>query len=388
MFSLLSRIFIKQPEDYASPAVRRAYGMLASFLGIALNVLLFLGKYLAGAASGSIAVMSDAFNNLSDAASSVVTLIGFRAAGKQADEDHPFGHGRMEYIAGFVVSMIIILLGFELGKSAVQKILSPEPAETSALTIVILVVSVCVKLYMSFYNRRIAARIDSAAMRATATDSLSDAVATTVVLIAILVMHVTGVNIDGWCGLLVAGFILYAGYHAARDTISPLLGNPPSAEFVYQVEEIVMAHEEVVGMHDLIVHNYGPGRVLVSLHGEVSGDGDIFLLHDQIDLIERELEEKLHCEATIHMDPIETDNEEIARLRVLVSTLAREIHPELTIHDFRMVSGKTHTNLIFDVVAPHTLRLSDQEVEHQLTEKIRAADAQYFAVIRVDRAYS
>lgn len=387
MITLLSRLFIQDYANVGDQKVRRSYGILASIVGICLNILLFLGKYLAGLQCGSIAIMSDAFNNLSDAGSSLITLIGFKFAGMKPDADHPFGHGRIEYISGFIVSAAIILMGFELGKSSIEKILHPDDIDTSLLSILILVVSICVKLYMSFYNRRISRRIDSAAMRATATDSLSDAIATTFVLIAILIMRFTGINIDGWCGVAVACFILFAGYSAARETLSPLLGNPPDPDFVKQVHDIVMSHEEIVGMHDLIVHDYGPGRIMVSLHGEVNGNGDIFALHDKIDLIERELRSKLGCDATIHMDPIETNNEAITQLRSEVSEIAHSIHPKLTVHDFRMVTGRTHTNLIFDVVVPMDVQLTDQEAIDLITKKIQEKYPNYFTVIQVDKSY-
>ena len=387
MITILSRLFIPNRENTSDPKVRRSYGMLSSILGICLNIILFLGKYIAGVQCGSIAIMSDAFNNLSDAGSSIITLIGFQFAGMKPDANHPFGHGRIEYISGFIVSMAIILMGFELGKSSIEKILHPEEIDTSLLSIFILLASIGIKLYMNFYNRRIGRKIDSAAMRATATDSLSDAIATSFVLLAILVMRFTGVNVDGWCGVAVACFILFAGYSAARETLSPLLGNPPDPELVQKIHQIVMSHPEIVGMHDLIVHDYGPGRIMVSLHGEVQGDGDIFALHDKIDLIERELSEKLGCEATIHMDPIETNNETVSRLRSEVSEIAKKIHPELTIHDFRMVNGRTHTNLIFDVVVPMDVRMQDRDVINAITDTIRKKYPNYYTVIRVDKSY-
>ena len=387
MITILSRLFIPNRENTSDPKVRRSYGMLSSILGICLNIILFLGKYIAGVQCGSIAIMSDAFNNLSDAGSSIITLIGFQFAGMKPDANHPFGHGRIEYISGFIVSMAIILMGFELGKSSIEKILHPEEIDTSLLSIFILLASIGIKLYMNFYNRRIGRKIDSAAMHATATDSLSDAIATSFVLLAILVMRFTGVNVDGWCGVAVACFILFAGYSAARETLSPLLGNPPDPELVQKIHQIVMSHPEIVGMHDLIVHDYGPGRIMVSLHGEVQGDGDIFALHDKIDLIERELSEKLGCEATIHMDPIETNNETVSRLRSEVSEIAKKIHPELTIHDFRMVNGRTHTNLIFDVVVPMDVRMQDRDVINAITDTIRKKYPNYYTVIRVDKSY-
>ncbi len=293
MIRLLAGIFIKNKERMEDQGVRRSYGMLCSIVGICLNVFLFAGKYLAGILSGSIAITADAFNNLSDAGSSVITLVGFKFSGMKPDKDHPFGHGRIEYLSGLGVAMLIILMGFELFKSAAGKILHPEPVETGALTVAILLVSVAMKLYMWFYNRSVGIKIESEAMKATATDSLSDSVATSAVLLSMLVSHYTGMLVDGWCGLVVAVMVLYAGYKAAKDTIDPLLGGPPSKEFVREIRDIVMSHEEIIGIHDLVVHDYGPGRCMVSLHGEVPANGDLIALHDLIDHIEKELGEKL-----------------------------------------------------------------------------------------------
>jgi len=365
MISILSKIFIRGKEGSAK---RKAYGTLCSIVGILLNVFLFAGKYFAGIISGSVAITADAFNNLSDAGSSFITLVGFLFAGKKPDPDHPFGHGRFEYISGFVVSIAILLMGFELLRSSVDKIIHPKPVDTSTLTMVILLVSIAVKLYMAFYNRSVGRKIGSAAMEATAIDSLSDSVATTVVLLAMLVMRFAGINIDGVCGVLVAVFILYAGIRAAKETLDPLMGLAPDKEFVEQVEQIVMSHDMVKGIHDLVVHDYGPGRRMISLHAEVPGDHDIFEIHDLIDRIERELDEKLVCEAVIHMDPIETDNEEVARMRDLVAGQVKLIDDRMTIHDFRMVTGKTETNLIFDAVAPYDRKMSKEQVKNKIEE--------------------
>lgn len=386
MFTLLARLFLKNRAQADEQALRRGYGMLSGILGIVLNVLLFLFKYIAGMQSGSIAVTGDAFNNLSDAGSSFITLLGFRLANRKPDADHPFGHGRIEYISGFIVSAAIILMGFELGKSSIDKILHPEPVETGVLSVVILLVSIGVKLYMCFYNRRIGARINSTAMRATAADSLSDAAATTIVLLSILVMRWTNVRIDGWCGVAVACFILYAGYGAARETLSPLLGNPPDPEFVARLREIVLSHEEILGMHDLIVHDYGPGRIMASLHGEVDGKGDIFALHDKIDQIEQELGEKLGCEAVIHMDPVETDNEEVTTLRRETEAIAKEIDPSFSIHDFRVAIKPSGHSLIFDLVIPIGYPAPDSEIVAQITARIRDAHPSYRTSIKVDKS--
>ena len=387
MVSLLARWLIRDWESVHTPSVRRAYGVLCGAVGILLNALLFAGKLFAGTLSGSIAITADAFNNLSDAASSLITLIGFRMAGQKPDPEHPFGHGRIEYISGFIVSMAILLMGFELLSSSVQKIVSPEPVSFSPLAAGILVASIAVKLYMCFYNRRVGKKIDSAAMRATAMDSLSDSVATAVVLVAMLVGHWTNLMIDGWCGLLVALFILYAGVNAAKETIGPLLGQPPTREFVEQIEQYVLSYDSVVGLHDLIVHNYGPGRTMISLHAEVPVTADILEMHDMIDNIEHGLRERMGCEAVIHMDPVVLDDERLSALRETVRGLAAEIDPAITIHDFRMVSGPTHTNLIFDAVVPYKFRLSDEEVRRQLSERIRALDGNYYAVIDIDKSY-
>lgn len=387
MIKFLIKRFIKDSENIKDPAVRRKYGSLCSSVGIGLNICLFIGKYLAGVLSGSIAIMADAFNNLSDAGSSLITLIGFKFAGMKPDAEHPFGHGRIEYISGLAVSAAIILMGVELAKSSVSKILSPAPVEMNALAIVILVVSVCVKFYMCSYNRFVGRQIDSAAMKATAADSLSDAVATSVVLLAMLVLKFTGVNVDGWCGAMVALFILYAGYSAAKDTLSPLLGQPPEEELINQIRDIALSHSEIVGIHDLVVHDYGPGRLMISLHGEVPGDGNIFELHDVIDQAEKELKEKLGCDAVIHMDPIATNDDEVKSVRQCVADLVKEINVDLSIHDFRMVKGPTHTNLIFDVVVPFQLKLSDREVADEITRRVREKWENYYAVIEIDHSY-
>ena len=387
MISFLIKRLIKNSEDIRNPEVRRQYGALCSLVGISLNICLFAGKYLAGAISGSIAIMADAFNNLSDAGSSLITLIGFKFAGMKPDKEHPFGHGRIEYLSGLAVSLAIILMGIELGRTSVEKILSPEPVETTPVSIGILVASIAVKLYMNRYNRNVGRRIDSAAMKATAADSLSDAAATSVVLLAMLVLHFTGINIDGWCGVLVALFIIYAGYGAAKDTLSPLLGQPPDQDLINEIRRITLSHKEIIGIHDLVVHDYGPGRLMISLHGEVPGNGNIFELHDVIDQAEKELKEKLGCDAVIHMDPVETDNETIRTVRSEVAALVKQIDGGITIHDFRMVSGPTHTNLIFDAVVPFGLKKSDQEVVEEIRRRVKEKWDNYYAVVSVDHGY-
>ena len=387
MIKLLTKLFIKDHENVTNAAVRRAYGTMCSLYGIFLNLLLFAGKYFAGLISGSVAITADAFNNLSDAGSSIITLLGFAIAGKKPDPDHPFGHGRAEYLAGLVLSAVIVLMGFELVKSSFEKILHPEPISSGLLPAIILVCSILVKFYMCLYNRSVGKKINSAAMQATATDSLSDSIATTVVLLSMGVSYFFHVNIDGYAGLLVAVFILYAGFNAAKDTVSPLLGQAPDPEYVQQVADIVTAHPEVVGIHDLVVHDYGPGRVMVSLHAEVRGDGDIFDLHDAIDTAETELKEQLGCIATIHMDPIEADNTEVSQMRAAVAETLKELDDVISIHDFRMVPGPTHTNLIFDAVVPADYKKSDEELAASIRQHIHQTWPDRYAVVSIDHSY-
>lgn len=385
MITCLAKFWIRESDSEEKK--RRVYGTLGAVVGIFLNICLFTGKYLAGFFSGSIAIMADAFNNLSDAGSSFISLIGFVFSGKKPDLDHPFGHGRIEYLAGLGVSFLILLMGVELAKNSVQKILHPVSVQISTLSIAVLSASILVKLYMAYYNHAIGKKIRSATMAATATDSLSDAAATTVVLLAMLFLAVTGINIDGYCGILVAVFILAAGIGAAKETVSPLLGQAPDPEFVKEIKELVMQHEEVLGIHDMAVHDYGPGRVMVSLHAEVSGDGNIYELHDLIDRIERELKEKLHCETVIHMDPIDVGNEKTVEMKEEMVKIVKAIDERLTIHDFRMVMGTTHHNMIFDVVIPADFKLSQEELKDIIQKKVWEKWPDYYVVIDVDTAY-
>lgn len=385
MITCLAKFWIRESDSEEKK--RRVYGTLGAVVGIFLNICLFTGKYLAGFLSGSIAIMADAFNNLSDAGSSFISLIGFVFSGKKPDLDHPFGHGRIEYLAGLGVSFLILLMGVELAKNSVQKILHPVSVQISTLSIAVLSASILVKLYMAYYNHAIGKKIRSATMAATATDSLSDAAATTVVLLAMLFLAVTGINIDGYCGILVAVFILAAGIGAAKETVSPLLGQAPDPEFVKEIKELVMQHEEVLGIHDMAVHDYGPGRVMVSLHAEVSGDGNIYELHDLIDRIERELKENLHCETVIHMDPIDVGNEKTVEMKEEMVKLVKAIDERLTIHDFRMVTGTTHHNMIFDVVIPADFKLPQEELKDIIQKKVWEKWPDYYVVIDVDTAY-
>lgn len=388
MITFLASLFIKDSKNYKEPSVRQAYGVLSGAVGIGLNILLFFGKWLAGTISGSIAITADAFNNLSDAGSSIITLIGFRLSGQEPDPEHPFGHGRMEYISGLLVSVAILVMGFELIGSSIGKLRSPEPIESSALVFGILIASILVKLYMFFYNYSLSKKIESAAMKATSVDSLSDTVATTLVLIATLISKYTGLLLDGWFGILVGLFILYTGGSTLKETIDLLLGQPPKQEFIDEVKEIVLGHSMVHGVHDLIVHDYGPGRVMISLHAEVDVNGDIQDIHEQIDHIEHELQEKLHCSATIHMDPIVTDDKEVLAMKAKVEEMVHFLDESFSMHDFRMVKGSTRTNLIFDVEVPRKTSYTDNEIVNWLKERIHELPgSKYFAVIQIDHEY-
>lgn len=385
MLTILSRIFIKEKEG---AAMREVWGTLCSIVGILCNLFLFAGKYAAGIVSGSIAVTADAFNNLSDAGSSFITLIGFLFAGKRPDTDHPFGHGRFEYIAGFVVSIAILMMGLELGKASIHKLFHPEPVDVGLLTLVILLVSIGVKLYMAYYNAMIGKKIGSVAMRAVALDSLSDVAATTVVLAAMGIMHCTGVNVDGFCGIVVSLFILYTGCCAAKETSDPLLGTAPDPLFVRQVEEIVLSHDMVHGVHDLIVHDYGPGRRLVSLHAEVPGDKTVYEVHRMIDHIEREIYTELACDVVIHMDPVEPENERTLELRIRMNELIASIHVQMTIHDFHVIEETDgSTSLVFDVAVPYACRLSPEEIRQRIERGVAELGGAYRAVVHIDQGY-
>ena len=385
MLKLIIKKLVKDRDNISDPKVRYAYGTVCGIYGIFLNFLLFIAKLVAGILSGSLAVTADAFNNLSDAGASAVTLAGFRLSGKKPDPDHPFGHGRIEYVSGLIVSFIIILMGFELAKMSVEKLIEPTAPEFSAITVIILVLSVAVKLYMSLYNRRYGKMIGSTAMQATATDSLSDTVSTLVVLISGLICHFTGfIYLDGICGAAVSLFILLAGYRSARDTISPLLGQPPSAEFVDRLEALVLSNEKILGLHDTVVHDYGPGRIMVSLHAEVSCTEDVLTLHDIIDTVEQQISEELGCEAVIHMDPIDTENHRLSEVREILDGIVRKVSEKARFHDLRMVPGDSHTNLIFDVVLPTDCEMSEKEAKKLISSLVSEFDPDYKCVIKFD----
>ena len=387
MTAILTRLFIKSPHDVSSPAVRRAYGTLVSTVGIILNLLLAAGKFTVGFLFGAIAVQADAVNNLSDAGSQIISLITFKIAAKPADHDHPFGHARIEYVAPMIVSFFILLIGWNLLSDSIDKLLHPSETIFSWISVGVLAVSVLVKLWLCIFNRKIAKVIDSSVMRATAADSLSDAGATAAVLVATLVFKFTGFDPDAYMGILVALLILWAGVKILNDTKNSILGERPSEETVEEIRRMVeeFRADGAIGLHDLVVHNYGPGRVMASLHVEVDGDEDIYVSHDMADRIERRLRVECGIEATVHMDPVAIRDPRVNALRTMAQELAAALDERLRIHDFRIVPGDTHVNLIFDVAAPFTLPMTDAELRNALADRIHASDDQLFAVITVDR---
>ena len=387
MIEFLAKIFIKDHKNTSDARVRHGYGVLCGAVGVALNIILFAIKCFAGIISGSVAITADAFNNLSDAGSSIVTMVGFKMAGQRPDPEHPFGHGRIEYVTGLVVSMIIIVMGFELLKSSIEKIIHPQLPVLTAPVAIILVASIIVKLYMFLYNKKTGEAISSSAMKATALDSFTDSIATLVVLACALIGYYFGLTVDGWCGLAVSLFVLYAGISSAKDTMDPLLGSKPSKEYVDAIERFVTSYDEVIGIHDLVVHDYGPGRSMISLHAEVAADRDILDVHDTIDNIERRINEKLGCQCVIHMDPVVVNDEATDRMKRLCNLIAKSVDERFTIHDFRMVKGPSHTNLIFDVVAPFDCKLSEKEIKDTICAKVESLPGNHYAVIEVDRPY-
>ncbi len=387
MITLLSKLFIKDYKNYSKPEIRTAYGVLCSAFGIFLNILLSIFKFIAGAISGSVALTADALNNLSDAASSVCTIIGFKLGARQPDKNHPFGHGRMEYISGLIVSAIILLMGVELLTSSIRAIITPEPTECTILSIIIMIAAIAVKFYMYFYNHSISKKINSPALDATAKDSFGDVLSTGVALTALIIGQWTSLPVDGIGGLIVSFFILNAGREAAKETLDPLLGLPPEKEFVHEIEKEVLAHKPICGIHDLIVHDYGPGRKIISLHAEVPGDQDVFALHDVIDIAEVSLATKFNCWATIHMDPIDTKNPRLKELKEEIQSIIEAIDKRLSVHDVRITPGITHSNLIFDILRPLDCELSEDQLRDSIAATIHDRHNDIYCVITIDMPF-
>ena len=387
MTKILLKLFIKDYNDTANPRVRRKYVNLGSAVGILCNIILFLIKLTIGLLAGSVSIMADAFNNLTDIGSSVVTLIGFRMSEKPADKEHPFGHGRFEYMSAMLVAIIILLVGFELFKSSIDKIINPTELNIEIYTIILLLISVIIKLWMFLFNKKLGKSINSTSLVATAQDSINDSIATSAVLISIVICSIFGINIDPYIGLLVAAFICYSGIITIKETLDPLLGMPPEKETIDSIVSIVLKNESFVGIHDLIVHNYGPGRSFASLHVEVPADADIVACHEVIDACEKELHNTLGIEVVIHMDPIATNDENTKKIKESIKKAVLEYDSLLSIHDFRMVDGAEKINLIFDVVVPNEVKKQDSDIKEEINKICKKLDSRYRAVITIDRDY-
>lgn len=387
MTNLLIKLFVKNRDDVQSQNVRSDYVTTASVTGIILNLFLFVCKLIFGILANSVSMIADAFNNVTDAGSAVVSFIGFKLSVKHVDKKHPFGHGRMEYVTGFIVDMIIILVGFELFKSSVEKIIAPSLPEADMFTIVILVIAIIVKLWLFFFYRKIGKKISSSSLRSTSIDSITDCVATALVLVSVIVSKYTGVIIDGYVGILVSVMILIAGIRSAKETIDLLLGVPPTKEYIGEITDFLKVYTEIVGVHDIMVHDYGVGRKFISFHAEVPSDLNINYAHEVIDKVERDMYEHFGALVTIHFDPISVNDEEVEKMRTFASECALEINEEFTIHDFRMTKGEKYTNLIFDLVIPVDYKGSDRDAARLVAEKIKEKCPDYFAVIQPEHPY-
>lgn len=388
MGKFLIKAFIKDHENTSDPKVREQYGKLAGIVGIISNLLLCIMKIAVGLIAKSIAIVADGINNLADASSSIITLVGFKLASMPEDENHPYGHARIEYLSGLFVSIVIIIIGVQLLRSSIDKILHPAPVQSGSITILILAVAILVKLWQSFFNVHIGKKIKSVTLMATAADSRNDVIATAAVLVSILVSHFTDLQIDGYMGCLVALFIVWSGIQLVRETISPLLGEAPDQEMVCAIKEIMQREPGILGVHDLMVHNYGPGKIFASIHIEVDADGDLMKSHDMIDNIERIVKETLHIQFVAHMDPIRTNDPLIMKMRTVIADALLPLPGVEDIHDFRIVAGPTHTNIIFDVVLSTDCKLREDEITAAAEKAAQAIDESYYIVITFDKAYT
>lgn len=387
MTNLLIKLFIKDKENIKDSNVRGKYGMLSSITGIIVNILLSVFKLIIGIISNSMSIISDALNNVTDAGSSLVTMIGFKMSQKEVDSDHPWGHGRMEYITAFIVDIIIILVGVELFQSSIEKIIHPELPSVSNITIILLIIAVLVKLWLFLFYSKIAKTIDSSAIKATAYDSISDSVSTLVVLASTIVAKFSGVSIDGYASIFVSIFILFTGFKALKETIDILLGGKPDEEFIQNIVEFTKQYPMISGIHDIMVHDYGPGRQIVSFHAEVPADCDICMAHDVIDELEQKLYQEFKCITTIHMDPIVVNDDKISKMRAMIEKMITDIDSEYSIHDFRMTDGGSRTNLIFDLVVPRDKKIDKEALENEVKTKVKQINETYYAVIKVEHSF-
>ena len=388
MTAFLIRHFVKDNQNTQNPTVRSAYGSLAGKVGIACNLLLCVAKFVVGTLFGSISITADAINNLSDASSSVITLVGFKLSGRPADKEHPYGHARIEYLAGLAVSVMILVIGVELAKTSVGKIMAPTPVEFSLITVAVLLGSIGVKLWMVFFNRNVGKRIGSATLEATAMDSRNDVITTSAVLVAAIAGAISGFNFDGWMGLGVALFILYSGFGLIKDTVDPLLGSAPSPELTQHIATKILSYEGVLGTHDLMLHDYGPGRRFGSVHVEMDAAQDVMASHNIIDNIERDFWDNEGLRFVIHYDPILVGDEANGTMRSWMQQQVKTISPQLALHDFRMVQGPQHTNLIFDVVTPPNFPLSDAQLKQRIQSLVDHEEIRYYTVVTVDESFA
>ncbi len=386
MICFLAKFFIKDYKRVEDPVVRQRYGILSGVFGIALNIILVIIKIMAGLISGSLAIFSDALNNLSDVASSLVTVIGFKLSGAEADEEHPFGHGRLEYVAGLIVSLFIIIMGVELLQSSAKRIFTPEEVLFNGTIGVILVISIIIKLIMFGANIQASTAIESPTLKSTAIDSLSDVLSTSIVLVSVFVSHFTSFNVDGFGGLIVGLFVVKAGIDAAKDTINPLLGEPPSKAFIKDIEETVLCHEGILGVHDIVVHNYGPSRIMMSLHVEVPDYKNIVEVHDSVDHIEKELRTKYHCTAVIHVDPVNDSDRKTRELKQWLRLCLEDIDPKLKFHDCRIVKDEDGERVAFDLEVPYKYHVKDEELLGLLQDEMKEYAPEYALDITIDKA--
>lgn len=387
MVNFIIKSFIKDYENVQDSSVRESYGKLGSIVGILANIILSISKISIGVMFNSIAITADGVNNLSDIGSSVVTFVGFKISNKPADKDHPFGHARIEYLTGLIVGVIILLLGVELIKSSVNKILNPERTSFSWLMVLIMILSIIIKLWLSYFNIKLADKISSATMKATAMDSRNDVISTATVLVSLFIAKLTGLEIDGYVGVLVALFIIYSGFSILKDILNPLLGEMPDPDFIEKIENKLLSYKGIINIHDLVLHNYGPNKYFATVHAEVDANEDILISHDLIDNIERDFSRDLNINLVIHLDPIITNDEEINQLRNMTTEVIEKIDKNLSMHDFRVVKGKTHTNLIFDVVVPVGFEIKSSELVKKIEQQIKLQDNRYYAVITIDKNY-
>ena len=387
MTKFLIKTFVRDYENTGSAVVRTRYGVLSGIVGICLNIILSVFKMIFGALTKSISIVADGVNNLFDAFSSIISLVGFKISGKPADKEHPFGHGRIEYVSALTLAFFILIMGFELAKTSVEKFRNPEQVIFSWPALIVLVCSIFGKIWLAYFNTSVGKKIDSVAVNAVVTDSIGDIAATTGTLIALIASRFTSLPVDAVVGVLVALVVMYAGIGIIKDTMGPLLGEPPSKEIVDKLEDLVMSYDGVVGVHDLVLHSYGNAKVIGSLHAEVPANVDVLMSHNIIDNIESDIKEKLGIEISIHMDPVAVDDELTNKLKEIAVKAVADTAPEITIHDFRIVEGYTHTNLIFDAVLPHKFFMTEEEFKNTVSEKIKETEPTYNTVINIDRSY-